>query len=85
MTKTSKLLDGMQRLLDFLEYLNNNNIWFRLEQTVPDAIMVTLTLVGARVEVSFFVDHIEYSIFRGTEEILDDEVALREMLTDSHS
>jgi hypothetical protein len=38
--------------------------------------MVTCTLVGQRVEVDFFEDHIEYSVFDGNEDVLDDQKAL---------
>ncbi|MGL4811465.1 MAG: hypothetical protein ACRCXM_06790 [Beijerinckiaceae bacterium] len=38
--------------------------------------MVTFTLVGYRVEVDFFEDEIEYSIFAGREDVLTDEKEL---------
>ena len=50
--------DGLQRVLEFLAILNEKGIHYRLEQQSPDAIMVTLTLVAARVEVEFFVDEV---------------------------
>ena len=34
--------------------------------------MVTLTVVGARIEVDFFDDHIEFSVFEGDESVEDD-------------
>jgi hypothetical protein len=34
--------------------------------------MVTLALVGKRIEVDFFEDHVEYSIFTGDESVEDD-------------
>jgi hypothetical protein len=49
---------------------------FRLEQMRPDSIMVSFTLVGLRAEVDFFDDHIEYSLFKGDESVLDDQAAL---------
>ena len=42
--------------------------------------MVTITIIGARIEVDFFDDHIEYSVFRGSEDVLDDQHALFEMI-----
>lgn len=68
-------------MLNFLEQLNNRNIWYRLEQVEPDSIMVTFTLVGMRIEVSFFVDHIEYSVFSGKEDVLDDEAYLMSLVS----
>lgn len=62
-------LNGIQDLLRFLEFLSSRKIWFRLEQTCPDSVMVTLTLLGERIEVDFFEDHIEFSRFRGDESV----------------
>jgi len=42
--------------------------------------MVTFTTVGKRIELDFFADHIEYSIFSGDESVLDDEKALFEII-----
>lgn len=42
--------------------------------------MVTITLFGARVEIDFFDDHIEYSVFKGDEGVLDDQPALFGMI-----
>ncbi|MBL8590567.1 MAG: hypothetical protein JNK46_18680 [Methylobacteriaceae bacterium] len=68
--------DGIKDLLPFLEFLNSRKVLFRIEQSRPDAIMVSFTLVGVRAEVEFFDDHIEYSLFHGDEWVLDDQAAL---------
>ncbi len=44
--------------------------------------MVTFTLVGKRMEVDFFKDHIEYSIFSGDESVEDDVPKLLGMIAD---
>ncbi len=67
---------GMKDLLPFLEFLNARKVRFRLEQSRAEAVMVSFTLVGVRAEVEFFEDHIEYSLFRGDEWVLDDQDAL---------
>lgn len=51
-----------------------------LESCDEDSVMVTLTLVGARVEVDFFADRVEYSVFRGSEAVMDDEAELFALL-----
>jgi hypothetical protein len=38
--------------------------------------MVTFTVVGARVEVDFFDDHIEFSAFTGSEDVVSYPAAL---------
>lgn len=69
-------LGGIRDLLPFLSFLADHRIGFRIEQDRPDSVMVTLTLLGARIEVDFFDDHIEYSVFEGSEFVLDDQVSL---------
>lgn len=72
--------DGLERMLDFLDLLREKGIHFWIEQQAPEALMVTFTLVGARVEVEFFVDHLEFSIFSGNEDVSRDETALRDLV-----
>ena len=68
--------EGIKDLLPFLEFLSSRNVLFTLDQRRPDSIMVSFTLVGVRAEVDFFDDHIEYSLFKGNEEVLEDQDAL---------
>lgn len=72
--------DGLQRVIDFLEFLREKNIDYRIDQQQPEAIMVTVPLVGIRIEAEFFVDHVEYSIFSGKEDVENDERALRDFI-----
>jgi hypothetical protein len=72
--------DGLQRLLTFLELLQEKRVDYSLDQQRPGAIMVTFALVGIRVEVEFFVDRVEYSVFRGDESIETDEKALADLV-----
>ncbi len=50
--------DGLQRMLDFLDLLREKKIWFFINQYSDEGLTVTFTLVGIRVEVEFFVDHL---------------------------
>ena len=65
-------LRGLQDLFTFLNFLRNEKIFFELDYERDNAIMVTLTVVGARIEVEFFDDHIEFSVFTGDESVEDD-------------
>jgi hypothetical protein len=48
--------------------LEEQRHWFRIERLRPDSIMITVTLVGSRLEIDVFEDgHIEYSHFQGSE------------------
>ena len=68
-------LMGLEGMLEFLSFLRQQGIIYRIEQQVDDGIEVTFALVGYRFEVTFFVDHIEFSYFTGNEDvILDDDL-----------
>ena len=64
-------LRGLEDLLAFLNVLRKEKISYQLDCVRDDAIMVTLTVVGARIEVDFFDDHIEFSVFEGDESVED--------------
>lgn len=68
--------DGLQRALDFMDFLDEKGVRFQIDQVRPDAIMVFFTLVGARVEVDFFVNGIAYRCFKGHEDVHVDESTL---------
>jgi hypothetical protein len=73
-------LKGLEGLLAFLKLLRSKKIAFTLEQDRDDSIMVYFTLVGARVEVDFFIDHMEFSAFTGDEKVENDEAALMRLI-----
>ena len=47
--------DGLQRVLDFLDFLREKGIEFRLDQQAPDELMVTFALVGALKQLSMSI------------------------------
>jgi hypothetical protein len=47
-----------------------------LEYSRDDAITVAVDMPGVRLEVDFFDDHIEYSVFEGDESVFDDQERL---------
>jgi hypothetical protein len=60
-------------LFELLSALERSNIHFTLQRHRPDTVLVSLTLVGERVEVDVFEDgHMEVSRFKGTEAIVGD-------------
>ena len=75
-------LSGVRDILPFLDFLTQKKVWFRLDQVSHDAIMVTLTLFGERIEVQFFDDHIEYSRFKGDESVERDVGLLFRLIAD---
>ena len=71
---------GLPDLLPFLRYLREQRVFFKLDFLRDAALMVTLNLVGERIEIEFFQDHIEYSIFSGDESVKSDEKLIFEMI-----
>lgn len=76
-------MNGIQDLIPFLLFLRKRRIHFELASCRDDAVMVTITLVGARVEIDFFDDHIEFSTFSGDEAVEDEPEALLKVI-DQH-
>jgi hypothetical protein len=74
--------DGLRRMLDFLEFLGEKGIEFRMEQQRPEAVMVKFVMVGYRVEVEFFEEGIEYSVFTGDESVEVDEKKLYDLINE---
>ena len=72
--------DGLQRMLDFLNFMNERNIHFFIEQHASDYLTVTITLVGVRVEVMFSVDDMTFSVFPGKEDVLTDHKLLYDLI-----
>ena len=71
-------VSGIKDLLPFLQHLRDISSapWFRLSYDRYEAVMVEIHMIGVRLEVEFFDDHIEYSIFEGNEDVLDDQERL---------
>lgn len=73
-------IDGLQRMLDFLDFLRGTGTEFRIDQFSPDALTVCFALVGVRAEVEFSVDEMQYSLFKGKETVEVDEKALIDLI-----
>jgi len=73
-------LTGITDLLSFLNYLGKERIHYRLDHLREDSIMVSFTLVGARVELDFFEDHVEFSFFTGNEDVETDTRLLTDLI-----
>ena len=78
-------LQGIKDLVPFLNHLRNHKLHFFLQQMRNDSVMLTITVAGRRIELDFFGDHIEYSVFNGTEVAHDDQDALFAMLSEHDS
>jgi hypothetical protein len=75
--------DGLQRLLDFLQFLRDRQIEFRIDQEAPDSLTVYFALVGVRVEADFDVDMMHFSYFKGSEAVIVDEKVLHELIREN--
>jgi hypothetical protein len=72
--------DGLQRMLDFLNILREKKIHFYIEQQDEEGLRVTLTLIGARVEVIFTVEYMMFSVFKGSEGVISDTKVLDDVI-----
>lgn len=69
-------------LFDLLKRLEKAKIHFTLGRDRDDTILVSLTLVGERVEVDVFDDgHMEVSRFPGKEDVVGSEDLVNELIT----
>jgi hypothetical protein len=58
-------------LYEILNLLEQAGLWYRLDRTRPDAILVSVTAVTERFEISVFADgDIELSRFHGSEDVI---------------
>jgi hypothetical protein len=74
--------ESLQKLLDFLDQLEQRKIHFTLGRSRSEAIMVRVDVPGERWEVEFFADrHVEVEVFRsgGPDSDLEGEEALQRL------
>lgn len=76
------MINGLPDLLSFLNFLKSKGVWYIIQHLREDAIMVSITVFGERIEIEFFKDHIEYSRFKGTEDVEEDQKLLFELIED---
>lgn len=72
--------DGLQRLSDFLDRLDNEGVHYQIDQVRPEALLVFFTPVGTRVEVDVFPDHMTYRCFTGNEDVFHDDARLKALM-----
>jgi hypothetical protein len=71
-------------LYNLLTDLEAASIHFTINRYRPDTILVTLTLVGERVEIDVFDDgHMEVSRFPGTEDIVGGEELVKKLIDEN--
>lgn len=69
------------RLYDLLRELEAARIHFAISRHRDDTVLVTLTLVGERVEVEVFEDgHLEVSRFFGSEAVVGGEKLITQLI-----
>ena len=68
-------------LFSLIRYLEQQRLWFRIERHKPDSVLISVTLVGERLEIDVFEDgHYEYSHFPGDESVESDSETLKAYL-----
>jgi hypothetical protein len=79
MTKKKKV-DGLQRLLDFVEFLKKEGIYFSLHSKSDVSITVDFELPGIRFEADFYPDNMVFAHFAGSESVSQDDGLLDKLL-----
>jgi hypothetical protein len=74
---------GIVGIIEFCKEMQERNIHFGINMYSSDAITVTITLVGARIEVEFQKDVTTYSVFHGDESV-EAELNLLSQMIKSH-
>lgn len=67
-------------LIRFLRFLHDRGHRFFLNQDRSDSIMVTITLEAGLIELDFFEDHIEYSLFQKDDASENDQQRMLDLL-----
>jgi hypothetical protein len=75
--------DGLQRLLNFLDFIREKDIKFDIVQEAPSNLTVRFGLVGVRVEADFDVDMMHFSVFKGSEAVETDEKVLHDLIKEN--
>jgi hypothetical protein len=71
-------------LFELLQHLDEAHIYYALSRHREDTILVSITLVGERVEIDVFDDgHMEASRFMGTEEVLGGQEYVNQLIKKS--
>ncbi|WP_288587668.1 hypothetical protein [uncultured Methylobacterium sp.] len=64
-----------------MRLLDEAGVYFTINRYREESITIYATIAGERVEIDIFEDgHIEYSIFKGNEDVLSDEKHLLEKI-----
>ena len=68
-------------LYQILRLLEDEGLWFRVDRHRDDTVMITVTVVGERLEIDVFEDgHVEFSRFKGDEGVESDEKTLNDLI-----
>ncbi len=68
-------------LYRLLRLLDEQRLWYRVDRHRPDTVMITVTVVGERLEIDVFEDgHVEFSRFVGHEEVEADADQLNRII-----
>jgi len=68
-------------LYEILSLLEKEKLWFRVDRHRDDTVMITVTVVGERLEIDVFEDgHVEFSRFLGDEGVDSDAKRLMDLI-----
>ena len=77
---SDKSLDGLERLLEFINFLRKEKIYFAIGSKSEVSITVDFGLPGVRIEVDFYPDEMVFASFPGSEAVSSDDDVLDALL-----
>jgi hypothetical protein len=75
-----KPIDGLQHLLDFVEFLRSERIHFLISNKSDVSITVDFGLLGIRFEADFYPDEMVFAHFAGSDVVSKDDALLDALL-----
>lgn len=77
-------MTGIADLPLFLEFLSDNKVSYNLTVQRDGYVMVNCGGYGVRIEVEFSSETIEFSVFKGSEDVETDLTKLEKLIIDSN-
>ncbi len=69
-------MNGLKKLIDFVQFLKSEKISFSISSKGPDSITVDFGLPGVRIEADFYEDYMIFAPFFGDERVSSDQAEL---------
>ncbi len=73
-------IHGLTGMVNFLAFLTDRKIPYSIRYAGSESLIVQFNILTKRIEIDFFEDHVQYSVFSGSEDVENDEGALFDLI-----